>query len=231
MKVVRRAKPAGKLFTVDIEVGGASGTHTYQMLTDSGQSIVSHNTVSLLAGVTPGAHFPNSHYYIRRVRLMKDSPLLTDLTAAGYNIEPCIGSEKTTVVVEFPIAAAPGLRTCSEVSIWEKAEVAALLQADWADNQVSVTVDFDAEKEKTQIEPVLNYYQYRLKSVSFLPRYSNSQAYPQMPYEEITQEKFLELNAKLKPLNFNVAGLSKDDEKETDTHCDGEGCLIPKRKK
>lgn len=46
MKVVSKAKSAGKLFTVDIEVGGNDGTHTYQIVTDSGRSIVSHNTVS-----------------------------------------------------------------------------------------------------------------------------------------------------------------------------------------
>ena len=188
-------------------------------------------TVSLLAGVTPGAHFPNSRYYIRRMRLMKDSPLIPDLLAAGYNIEPCIGSEKSTVVVEVPISAGNNVRTNSEVSIWEKAEVAAMLQADWADNQVSITVDFDAETESSQIEPVLNYYQYRLKSISFLPRYKNSFAYPQMPYEEISKEKFEELNAKLKPLNFHITGQNAKDEVEIDTHCDGEGCLIPRRKK
>lgn len=42
-------------------------------------------TVSLLAGATPGMHFPESRYYIRRVRLDASSPMVTALKNSGGN--------------------------------------------------------------------------------------------------------------------------------------------------
>lgn len=47
-------------------------------------SIKPSGTVSLLAGATPGLHFPESRYYIRRVRLPHDSELVPGLRDAGY---------------------------------------------------------------------------------------------------------------------------------------------------
>lgn len=43
--------------------------------------------MSLLAGATPGVHFPHSAYYLRRVRLGKTSHLTEPLLRAGYHIE------------------------------------------------------------------------------------------------------------------------------------------------
>lgn len=50
-------------------------------------SIKPSGTVSLLAGATPGIHFPHSQNYIRRVRLSKTSPLTDQLRLSGYHIE------------------------------------------------------------------------------------------------------------------------------------------------
>ena len=44
-------------------------------------------TVSLLAGATPGMHFPESRFYIRRVRLAKNSNLVPVLRDAGFKVE------------------------------------------------------------------------------------------------------------------------------------------------
>ncbi len=50
-------------------------------------SIKPSGTVSLLAGATPGVHFPHSKYYTRRVRLGKHSNLVKPMLEAGYHIE------------------------------------------------------------------------------------------------------------------------------------------------
>lgn len=44
-------------------------------------------TVSLLAGATPGMHFPESRFYLRRVRLASTSNLVPVLRAAGIKVE------------------------------------------------------------------------------------------------------------------------------------------------
>ena len=60
-------------------------------------------TVSLLAGATPGIHFPHSNFYIRRIRLAEGSELLKPLEEAGCKIEDDKMS-KGTKVVEIPVA-------------------------------------------------------------------------------------------------------------------------------
>ena len=230
MKIIGNPSVCGDFVAVDIEVGGIKGTHSYQIKT-RGSKLVRHNSVSLLGGATPGVHFPTSRCYIRRVRVMKKSPLLSALISAGYKVEPAIGQEKSTMVVEFPIKLDDNIRTAEEVSVWEKLHLAAFMQEHWADNQVSLTADFDAETEGTQLQSALNYFQYKLKSVSFLPRSKDKLPYPQMPYEAITVEQYQEAIKNLKPVNFSVKDMSKENEQEIDAFCDSETCVFGGNKK
>ena len=130
-------------------------------------SIKPSGTVSLLAGATPGVHFPENVFYIRRMRLAKHSDLIQPLKDAGYKIEPCFGSETTTFVVEIPVKIGGNLRSVKDVSIWEQMALAAFMQKYWADNQVSCTVTFKKE-EANQIEHCLNFYQYQLNNKNLM---------------------------------------------------------------
>lgn len=218
-------------------------------------SIKPSGSVSLLAGATPGVHWPQSRFYIRTIRLSKHSPLIQKLEKSGYTIEPCIGSEETTVVVDIPVDVGEGVRPVHEVSMWEQLSMVAFLQKHWSDNQVSATITFNPgltfeeeielensykskdpitesrrialetrklKSEGNQIEPALNYFQYQLKGISFLPNLEEG-AYPQMPYRKITEEEYKKAIAKLKKLNFS--GI-KGEEADVEKFCDGESCLI-----
>lgn len=182
-------------------------------------SIKPSGTVSLLPGVTPGMHYPESNYYIRRMRIASNSDLVNYIQKAGYNIEPDINDPEGTLVVEIPVAI-EGVRTISEVSMWEQLSLAAFLQEHWADNQVSCTVTFN-KNERDQIAPALNYFQYKLKGISFLPKLEKA-SYPQMPYEAITKEKYQELTKKLKALKFN--GIKEDSKPEL--FCNNDTCEV-----
>jgi len=127
-------------------------------------------------------HYPESRFYIRRVRLGKDSALVPPLEKAGYHVEPCAINPHDTVIVEIPVDVGAGIRTQDELSMWEQLSLAAFLQAYWADNQVSCTVSFDPKTEGSQLPYALDYFQYQLKGISFLPKMETG-AYPQMPYE------------------------------------------------
>jgi len=184
-------------------------------------SIKPSGTVSLLAGATPGMHYPESRHYIRRIRLAKSSPLVPPLVKAGYKVETCIGQEESTVVVEVPVRIEEEIRTVSEVTMWEQLHLASFLQRHWADNQVSVTVTFNPKTEGAEIANALNYVQYMLKGVSFLP-YSVG-AFPQMPYEKITEAQYFEMSAKLKQLDFS--GIN-DNKADVERFCDGDKCVV-----
>ena len=158
-------------------------------------------TLSLLAGATPGIHFPESQHYIRRVRLSKNSGFIPVLEKAGYVLELAIGQEESTVVVSFPVSLGENIRTLKDISMWEQLNLAEFAQNHWADNSVSVTITFKKEEED-QIKNALDIFQFKLKAVSFLPKLEEK-AYEQMPYESITKEEYEDMKKKLKPLKFS----------------------------
>lgn len=150
-------------------------------------SIKPSGTVSLLAGVTPGVHWPVHTNYIRRIRFRYDDPMVQAFVAAGYRHEPDV-HDAGTMVVEFPVLG-PEVRAQDEVTVWEKAELAALAQAKWADNMVSATFTF-VEGERDQIPALIQAFTGRLKTMSFLPPTGDGTVYAQMPYEAITEDEY-----------------------------------------
>ncbi len=181
-------------------------------------SIKPSGTVSLLNGSTPGIHFPEDEYYIRRIRFSDSSELIEILQENGYNIEKDEYSPNTTVV-EFPVHEPYFRKGKRDASMWEQLEIAAQYQHYWADNSVSVTVSFKPE-EGTQIREALEMYETRLKAVSFL-RYEET-GYKQAPYEPITKEKYEEMSSKITP--FQRADITTGG--AGTKFCDGDTCVV-----
>ena len=183
-------------------------------------SIKPSGSVSLLSGCTPGIHFPESSIYIRRMRLAIFSDMVEPLRNAGYPIEPAFEDPKGTLVVSVPVKV-EGVRKLSEISMWEQLSIAAFMQKYWADNQVSATITFDPQTEGKDIAHALDYFQYQLKGVSFLPRCEKG-AYHQMPYEEISEEQYNEMISKIRPIDW---GDSKE-EAVGERFCSNDSCTI-----
>lgn len=59
---------------------------------------------------TPGMHYPESRYYIRRVRMPAHSEVVQPLLAAGYHLEPAV-SDSNTLIVSIPVDVGEGVRT------------------------------------------------------------------------------------------------------------------------
>ncbi len=156
-------------------------------------------TVSQLAGVSSGMHFPTFKYAIRRIRVGEDSPICKLLQDAGVPNEKDRYSENT-MVFEFPIDQGK-TRKADEVSAWEQFAFLAMLQREWSDNMVSCTVYFDKEKEGDQIAHMLAQFAPVIKSVSMLP-HTDAGAYAQMPYEGITKEEYEKRLKALKEINW-----------------------------
>jgi len=159
-------------------------------------SIKPSGTVSLLNGSTPGIHFPEAEYYIRRIRFSTDSEVLDKLKECGYNIEKDEYSPRT-MVVEFPVHEPYFKKSKKDVTMWEQLEIAAQYQHYWADNSVSITVTFN-EEEAHEIKDALEMYETRLKAVSFL-KYKET-GYVQAPYEAITAKEYNKLISQITPL-------------------------------
>jgi hypothetical protein len=189
-------------------------------------SVKPSGTISLVAGATPGVHYPESCYYTRRLRMARDSPLLDRLVKAGYHVEPCVVAPDTTAIVEFPVAAGKKIRTTRDVSMWEQLSLAAFMQRYWADNQVSATVTFEPATEGQHLAQALQYFQYQLKGISFLPRFENGGAFKQMPYEAITEEEYLEAIRKVKTdISLSTGVTSQTVKENQQTFCDNDRCI------
>jgi hypothetical protein len=180
-------------------------------------SVKPSGTVSLLAGATPGVHWEHAPYYIRRVRVQEDHPLVAMCRDAGYGIEPDRYSDRTAVI-SFPVAVRYCGRRKADAPVWEKVDLAAQMQYYWSDNQVSCTAEFDPEREAAHLPQLLAAYEDRLKAIVFLP--ASQHGYEQPPYEEITKEQYEEMCEKLKPLRGE---LPHEHESEA-RHCEGGAC-------
>ena len=170
-------------------------------------------TISLLAGATPGIHYPESNYYIRRVRINKLDPILK--TIKGYTIVDDL-VDSSNVCVEIPVHI-PG-KTIKDVSVAEQIALVAFFQKYWADNQVSFTCKFDDHDSK-DILGLLEFYQYQLKGISFMK--SNDKSYIQAPYESISKNEY-----NVMMLRQAEIGEAKGSDGKMSLYCDGDHCEV-----
>jgi adenosylcobalamin-dependent ribonucleoside-triphosphate reductase len=181
-------------------------------------------TVSILAGESPGVHWPvGGKHFLRAIRFANSDPMLPLFKMAQYRVEPASESPETTSVVFFPVES-NAVRSEKEVSIYEKMALAATAQRYWSDNSVSVTISFDPDTESKDVGTSLHMYDGQLKTVSFLP--SGNHVYPQMPYTQISSEEYEEYKMALFPIDFAgvYAGMAADAVGEA--YCTTDACEV-----
>lgn len=177
------------------------------------------------SGVTPGVHAPVERSWIQRIIFDPNDPMYQALVNAHYHSEPSVYSTNS-YVVEIPASGAP-VRTQSEVSMWEKVALAALMQRDWADNAVSVTISFNKDIEGDQIAPLIHSYEGQLKAISFLPYATDKKnVYAQMPMDPVPLELVNSYRAGLGTVDFGGV-YQGGAEAQGERYCDTEVCEIP----
>ena len=149
-------------------------------------------TLSLLSGVTPGAHPGYAQHFIRRIRIAANSPLIEVVKQHGYKTEFVKNFDGSwdhgTIVCEFPCKYPLGTVLAAELSAVDQLAVVAKLQEEWSDNAVSVTIYY-RRHELAEIKKWLaDNYNNKLKTVSFLLH--NEHGFEQAPFEEISQEEY-----------------------------------------
>lgn len=169
-------------------------------------------TLSLLAGVTPGAHPAFAPYYVRRIRFASNDPLVDKCMRHGFHVEPLEridGSQDYgTSVVSFPVAVPKGTVCAKDMSAVLQLEYVKWLQTNWADNSVSVTVYYKDEELPEIREWLKTHYAESIKTLSFSRHVGHG--FRQAPYEAISAEKYRELLSKSKPINRIVDSVQRD---------------------
>jgi ribonucleoside-triphosphate reductase len=160
--------------------------------------------------------------------------------------------------IKAPTANHKNFQTAGEVPLKEQAALQALLATYWSDNAVSATLSFkkahpkpvyfkdgsilldkfgqpelkvdkrDEDKVIDEITDILNRYKETIKSTSLLP-YSVD-TYPQMPYEEISEEKYHKMVSKVtaKPWELVDGNIKaeEDDSSDSSMECVGGSCPL-----
>jgi hypothetical protein len=172
-------------------------------------------TLSLLSGATSGAHPAYAKYFLRRVRMASNAPLVDVCRQNGYPIEYVQNFDGTndmnTVVISFPCSVPDEAVLAKDCSAIDQLEVVKRLQSEWSDNAVSVTIYYKKEELDGIKDWLSKNYNNSLKTVSFLLH--NDHGFKQAPLEEITKEQYDELSSKVIPItgvNIDESSISSD---------------------
>lgn len=185
-------------------------------------------TLSQLPIVSSGVHYSHSPYYIRRVRINADDPIVKVCEELGYPIFPEVGQDIescTTKVIEFPIKAPEGI-TKYNVSAITQLENYKLFMENYVDHNCSITIHVRDHEWDDVEEWVWNNWD-DIVALSFLSL--DDSFYQLLPYEAIDEEEYKKRNQEMKPFLTNL--ISKYEKKEMeldigDDACDNGVCPI-----
>jgi ribonucleoside-diphosphate reductase alpha chain len=158
---------------------------------------------SQLVDASSGIHPRWSKYYIRRVRINSTSPIYKVLRDAGVPMSPENGQTEenaTTWVASFPVKSPEDAVVKDDVSVGEMLFHIMSVNNNYAEHNVSATIAY-SEDDWISIVHWAHAHQKALTGVSFIPE-SNAR-YDQMPYEEITEQRYNELAATFPKIDWS----------------------------
>ena len=162
----------------------------------------------LAGGVSQGLHLSHSPYFIRRIRIFSNDPMVEIIKKAHWRINPEVGTQgKTfeekmqkaqTYVVDFPVAS-HAKKTKYQSNIQEQLETYFTYQKVYADHNCSNTISVKPE-EWEQLPQLINDHWDQYLGVTFIPL--DCGRYELAPYEECTQEEYQKLLQEMEPFDL-----------------------------
>jgi len=174
-----------------------------------------HGNSGQLLGVGSGMHPWFAKYYIRRVRISVNDPLLQLAKDQGVPVYPEVGystATATTMVLEFPVKAPKGAIVAKDVSALEMLEEWKRLKLHFTEHNPSVTV-YVGEDEWIKVVNFVYENWDIVGGLSFLPR--NDHVYQLAPYEEISKEEYDKRAKALGELDFSKLVLYEQHDQTT----------------
>lgn len=187
-------------------------------------------TLSLLAGVTSGVHPGYAPYYIRRIRIASESPLIDVAKRHGYHCEYVRNFDQsidpTTMVLSFPYKLPEHTVFAKDCTAIQQLEFVKRMQTDWSDNSVSCTVYYRKEELSKIKDWLRENYNDSIKTVSFLLH--SEHGFQQAPLEEITKEQYEEMIRNTKPITdvSDVCYTKQDEKYIAEQECVGGVCPL-----
>ena len=169
-------------------------------------------TVRQLVDSASGIHARHSEYYIRTVRGDNKDPITQFMKENGIPSEPDVMKPDSTTVFSFPMKSPEGATTRTDMTAIEQLEYWLMFQRHWCEHKPSVTVSVKEDEWMKVGAWVYDNFD-EVSGISFLP--FSDHTYAQAPYQDITQEEFLELCTRM-PDSIDWSKL-QDFEKEDST--------------
>lgn len=184
-------------------------------------TIKPEGTLSLLPTVSSGVHYSHSPYFIRRIRISSDDPLVKVCEELEYNVLPEVGQDKdtcTTKVIEFPVKVPQG-KTKYDVTAIEQLENYKMFMENYVDHNCSITVHVRADEWVNVEQWVWDNWD-DIVALSFLSLDDNF--YELLPFEAIDEKEYSYRKEKMKP--FIPSLISKYEKHETEHDIGSESC-------
>ncbi len=178
-------------------------------------------TLSQLPTVSSGVHYSHSPYYIRRVRISADDPLVKVCEELDYPVLPEVGQDMetcSTKVIEFPVKA-PNGKTKYEVGAIEQLENYKMFMEHYVDHNCSITIHVRNDEWEAVEQWVWDNWD-EVVALSFLSLDDNF--YKLLPYEAIDEEEYTRRREQMKP--FVPSLISKYEKHETQIDVGNDGC-------
>lgn len=174
-----------------------------------------HGNSGQLLGVGSGMHPWFAKYYVRRVRISVNDPLLKLAREQGVPIYPEVGystATATTMVMEFPVKAPEGAVVAKDVSALEMLKEWKRLKQHFTEHNPSVTI-YASDDEWLGVANFVYENWDIVGGLSFLPR--TDHVYQLAPYEEITKEEYERRRAELPSLDFSKLVIYEHEDQTT----------------
>ena len=178
-------------------------------------------TVSQLVGVSSGMHPWHNDYYIRTVRGDKKDPLTQFLIDSGIPAEDDVMKPDSTKVFSFPMKAPEGSILRNDLTAIEHLNIWLTYQRAWCEHKPSITVSVREDEWMAVGAWVWEHFD-EVSGISFLP-YSDH-TYKQAPYQDCTEQEYLEALAKM-PSEINWDALSLYETEDTTTGTQALACV------
>jgi len=176
-------------------------------------TIKPEGTLSQLPVVSSGVHYSHSPYYIRRIRVNAQDPIVKVCEELGYPIKAEVGQDYATAktkVVEFPVKSPEG-RTKYDVSAIEQLENYLMFMEHYIDHNCSITVHVRDEEWETVEQWMWDNWD-NVVAVSFLSL--DDSFYELLPYESISHVEYDLMVDSMKPFNASLIAKYEKDEIE-----------------
>lgn len=171
-------------------------------------------TVSQLVDSSSGIHPRYSHYYIRTVRGDNKDVVTQFMKDAGVPWEPEHSHPETISVFSFPMKSPDSAITKNDRTAIEQLELYKMYADHWCDHNPSVSIYV---KENEWIEVLAWVYKNwdSCNGLSFFP--ANDHIYKQAPYQEITEQRYIELS-KFMPKDIDFSKMIEEEDTGSGYH-------------